>query len=230
MSCINAVTSAMRPNWSYLARVSASMASPVCCRISRGRPTIARAAGTISFSALAPRLPPTTNTRRGEPGVQALSLRSSASEDISRRSGLPQAIAPIPAAKLPGKASSTTVAHRASQRLVVPGILFCSCSINGTPRPLATSPPGPETNPPMPSTTCGLTRRRMANDWRNARTSMKGALRRPSQPLPRIPVTDSHSTGIPAAGTTLASSPLRVPIQTTSWPASRNSRATASAG
>ena len=51
-----------------------------------------------------------------------------------------------------------------------------------------------------------------------------------STPLPRTPPMLTHTMSMPAAGTTRASSPARVPSQNTSQPRARNASATASAG
>ncbi len=64
----------------------------------------------------------------------------------------------------------------------------------------------------------------------SARTSLNGAASRVLMFLPRRPPTDSHSMGMPAAGTMRASRPRFVPSQITSIDFSRSMRASASAG
>ena len=71
--------------------------------------------------------------------------RARADAAMSARTGLPTVRAFTPAPKLPGNASSTCVAKRASQRLVKPAIAFCSWINSGMRSSHAAMPPGPLT-------------------------------------------------------------------------------------
>ena len=66
---------------------------------------------------------------------------------------------------------------------------FCSWISNGRRSSQATTPPGPEAKPPMPSTACGRRRSRMTSACSKAISSMKGASSRRITPFPRSPDT-----------------------------------------
>ena len=114
--------------------------------------------------------------------------------------------------------------------LVKPATAFCSCTTSGMPNARAARPPGPLAKPPMPNTTGGRSRRRMAPACHKARPSMNGSASKRRTPLPRKPATPIHSIGMPALGTSTASRPCRVPIQATGTPRARSRSATARAG
>ena len=64
----------------------------------------------------------------------------------------------------------------------LPTLVYCTSGVRSK---RLTRPPGPVTNPPMPSTTCGLRRRSTRQAWVIARTRRSGAMIRLSQPSPR---------------------------------------------
>ena len=81
--------------------------------------------GTTAFSRVAPWLPPITRMRIG-PVRPEKRVAGGGTALMSARTGLPMTRAFTASPKLPGKASSTSRARCARQRLVKPAIAFCS--------------------------------------------------------------------------------------------------------
>ncbi len=145
----------------------------------------------------------------------------------SERTGLPTISAPGSA---PGNPTSTLRAIRASQRLAVPAIAFCSCTSNGIPAIRAMTPPGKATYPPMPNTTSGWVLRRAARAWQHARARRNGNANKAPRPLPRSPEKRKGSMGMPRAATKRPSIFSGWPNQTTRQPRSCICSATARPG
>ena len=148
---------------------------------------------------------------------------------MSERTGFPTQV-PAASPSVAGKPVSTRLATLASQRLVRPATAFCSCRTSGLLNSPATSPPGPETNPPMPSNTSGFRRRRINSAWEHATRSRNGMISLRPRPLWRSPSMWMASRSNPSAATSRDSNPLVLPIQRTSTPRSLRHRATARAG
>ena len=144
--------------------------------------------------------------------------------------GLPEKLALAFLSKLPGKASNTRLENFASQRLVMPGIKFCSWITNGLPIRREVRPPGPATKPPIPSTTQGLRRLITRIAWNMACNNLNGIINLDNKPLPLKPLISIHSISMPCSGTTRDSKLSRVPNQKTDQPRLRSSSATANAG
>ncbi len=121
MSSMNATHSASTPARAYAARSASICLAPAWC-VTRGRASGARSAsacGTRSFSAAAPRLPPTTRTSSAP---DRLSKRCSGggSSRMSARNGLPTQVTPRLPANVCGKPVSTRSAPWRRMRFARP--------------------------------------------------------------------------------------------------------------
>ena len=88
-----------------------------------------------------------------------------------------------------GKPVKILVAIGASNRLVVPGIEFCSCKMSGTRQIKAATPAAADAKPPIPNTQQGLVLRITEIVLMTAASNKTGALIQDSKFLPRTPAT-----------------------------------------
>ena len=197
----------------------------------RGRCTSgsrASAAGTISLSTCAPKLPPTTAIFR-LPWRSAKRFSGEGRAAMSARTGLPTSPSGY-CGKAWGKAYNTRAAHLASRLFAMPATAFCSCTKIGTPSSLAASPPGKVTKPPKPITALIWCLRMMALAACTQRSSIKGRASLRSSPLPRTPFMAMSSSGMLCCGTRRCSMLSWLPSQITLCPCCCRDWATARAG
>src|SRR3569623_829003 len=124
MSSMKGAMRALTPARSYAARASSRWRLPVWCQMLGRVLIVATAAGTISLSARAPRLPSSTSRLIGPPRA-ANRCAGAESSAISRRTGLPVCSTSF-RLKVYGKAAHTRCARGASRRFVLPAMEFCS--------------------------------------------------------------------------------------------------------
>ena len=148
--------------------------------MSSGWSTSAAAAGMDRLRASAPWLPPSTSTRRTVP--RPANRRSGGGRaERAARTGFPVVRShPFPRReKVSEKLSMIPVATRASKRFARPGIAFCSWMSRGRRSNHAATPPGADTNPPMPRTRAGRIRRSSAAAWTSATPGRREGSRAP---------------------------------------------------
>ena len=90
---------------------------------------------------------------------------------------------------------------------------FCSCKANLIPNNFAAIPPGPQTNPPIPSTKSGCCCFIIFLACKIALNTFKGANNQPKAPLPLKPCMLIEWNGILAFSTHSFSIPVGVPSQ-----------------
>ena len=233
MSVMNATHSAATPACAYSARSASMCFSPAWC-VTTGRRSAgsrASARGTHSFSATAPKLPPTTSSRSG-PVRPAKRCSGGATATMSARSGLPthSTRGSRPSPRTPGKPVSTRSAPKRSTRLASPAFASRLCTTSGTLRATAISAPGNDAKPPKPMTTAGRRRPSTRNACTHAARIAYGPSSRRTGPLPRTLRNAIPSKSMPCWGTRRASMPSRVPSQKTFQPRRVSSAATAMPG
>src|SRR6202046_81373 len=239
MSSKNAATSQRAPSAppsSYAPTTAAANFAPAWCKIRKpGTSSISPFAilGITSLKIRAPWLPPKTSSRTTRDGPsldEALSPRSPMAKN-SRLTGIPVTRAPRKYLRVSSKFTAAAFTRLPTSRFASPGTAFGSKARVGTRSRIAAIIAGPEAYPPTPTTTSGL-KSRTSPTQRITPSGRSTSVRNRVATLTFFNCpTRINSSGNPASGTSLVSSPRAVPTNRTSAPcASRSSRAIASAG